>query len=85
MYGVSYCSPKDKYSKSIGKEIAYAKMIDDAYAVSLGRKRHHEVNARILSDIVSNNDAPSWAESLVASELCIHLCKAFNLVEEDDE
>lgn len=80
-YGVAYCSPKDVYNKECGKNIAYLDLENDMKNVELDGKKHHKINARILSDIVANADAPSWAENLVALELCSHLYRAFAVEE----
>lgn len=78
-YGTAWCSPKDVYNKSFGKEMAYNDMIDNMNSVALGKKRHHEINARILSDIMANNDAPSWARNMIAGALVRHIEFAFNI------
>jgi len=76
-YGISYCSPKDVYDKHIGKSLAMADL-DDLKNVELAGKKHHEINARIFSDIIANNDAPSWAVGMISRELINHLSEAFN-------
>lgn len=77
-YGVAYCSPEDIYSKEKGKELAHLDLIRNMKTVALGKKAHHEINARIFCDIIANNDEPSWARDKVASILRVHLEKSFN-------
>lgn len=80
-YGCAWCSPNDVYNKETGKSIAYADLDGNLYSADVGRKKHHEINARILSMIFASNEYPSWAEKMVAYELINHLMSAFNLDE----
>ena len=80
-YGTAWCSPKDVYQKEVGKKIAYEDMVRNLRTVPLVKKRHHEINARIMSDIIANDDAPSWAKNKVALDLCNHLVNAFDIEE----
>jgi hypothetical protein len=79
-YGCAYCSPKDMYDKVTGKEIAMHRLIDDMNTVVMVRKKHHDINARIFSDIMANGSYPSWAEHLITIELINHLANAFDVV-----
>ena len=78
-YGVSYCSPNDKYNKEFGKQLAVDNLRRYMDTVSLVRKNHHDINARIFANIIAMNNAPSWAQRMVAIELIIHLEKAFDV------
>ena len=78
-YGTAFCSPKDVYDKAKGKLMAYNDLIDNNFSVSLGRKTHQEINARIIGDIIANDDAPSWARNMVATAMCRHLVNAFDV------
>ena len=77
-YGTAYCSPKDVYNKEMGKSISYQDLIENMNTTALGKVAHHIINARILADIIANNDAPSWAEILVADSLGMHLYDAYH-------
>jgi hypothetical protein len=78
-YGMSYCSKNDTYDKEIGKRLAYIDLMEEQKLVALSGKKHHMINARILSDVVANADCPSWARKDVADALMTHLHKAFEL------
>ena len=52
-------------------------MVDECFTASLGKIAHHEINARILSDVLANQDEPSWATKMVAEALVMHLHNAF--------
>ncbi len=80
-YGTAYCSPKDVYDKEKGKLIAYQDMIENQTMVTLVKKKHHDINARVFADILANDDAPTWAKNSIGAILISHVQNAFNVYE----
>jgi hypothetical protein len=74
-YGVSYCSPKDAFSKEEGRKIATKRMYENM--IPLREKNHHQIKMQILSDIYAVRKYPSWAGNLIESTMMDTL---FNLV-----
>ena len=77
-YGTSFCSPKDAYNKAIGKEIAFNDLAENMTVTSLGKKRHHDVNSRIMADLWASKLYPSWAEGTILSLLDYHINEMMN-------
>lgn len=75
-YGVAYCSPDDKYDKYYGKVLAYNRMYHYKNAILLGKKRHHEINAKIFSSIVAYDEFPLWVKEDIYSYAINHLMRA---------
>jgi hypothetical protein len=69
MYGVSYCSPKDTFSKVIGRNIAKKRMVESNTRIPIREKRHKFIKMQILSDIYSQGYCPSWAVLIIESEM----------------
>jgi len=68
-YGLSFCSPKDKYNKMTGKEIAYTDLMENMFSVAYTTKKHYAVNSAILADIYARKGYPSWAKNIIVYEL----------------
>jgi len=73
LYGVAFCSPKDRYSKKKGKEIAIKYMYENNRRIPLGEKKHDDINFRVASDILINNLYPSWAKKNLTNILFFHV------------
>jgi hypothetical protein len=83
-YGVSFCSPKDVFSKKVGASIAKTRLAD---LIETGKFRmsgtavvdntnHVDVTFAVLASIASSNLAPTWAVPLVLDELIDYSFKA---------
>ena len=69
IYGVSYCSPKDTFSKDIGRNIAEKRMVEAETRIPLREKKHKLIKMQILSDLYSWGCCPSWAVLIIESEM----------------
>ena len=76
-YGTAFCSPKDEYQKHIGKRIAFDDLAENMTVTALGKKKHHDINSRVLADIWASKTYPSWAEEGIAAVLCDHFEEMF--------
>ena len=76
-YGTAFCSPKDQYIKEVGKEIAFNDLAENMTVTALGKKKHHDVNSRVLADIWASKTYPSWAEEGIAGSLYDHFEEMF--------
>ncbi len=69
-YGVSFCSPKDRYNKATGKKQAYTRLMDHGIVCGIVDKRtHHHLRAKILCDMYVNGNYPEWAEKIIGDEI----------------
>lgn len=68
-YGISYCNPKDKYSKEIGKSLALhdltSKITKNEYNFFDKEIKHSNIIYDIVLDILSQERYPKWAEKLI--------------------
>jgi hypothetical protein len=71
-FGVSYCSPKDRFDKNYGRNLAFHRMNSPFYPTKILIPRvlsRKNIKISILARMVSDDAMPSWAMPLVYSEL----------------
>lgn len=68
-YGVSYCNPKDKYSKETGKNLALhelaVKISKNDYIFFDKEIKHCNIIFDVVSDILDKETYPKWSENLL--------------------
>ena len=67
-FAVSFCSPRDTFSKKIGREFAYNRLMAEnqnfyrSIPLYPNRKlKHHEISDLIVANIFDTMELPRWA------------------------
>lgn len=70
-YGVSFCSPKDKYSKDFGRDLAVSrtKKCENVVYIREDRVKSEDIRAKVIADIFLYDRYPEWAKKLVMGGL----------------
>lgn len=70
-YGVAFCSPKDRFKKSLGRTIAVNRMVDLGMDINLTQEEinHKQIMVAILDDILTSHEYPNWAEEVVLDHI----------------
>ena len=66
-YGVAYCSPKDKYSKDFGRNLAVerTKRCENVVYIRKGDVKSEDIHTKIIADIFLYDKYPEWAKKLI--------------------
>ena len=69
-YGISFCSPDDRYSKQLGRDLAATRLItrDPRFFSTIKYvryKNNKSITGQIRSDIMNNIDYPKWALKII--------------------
>jgi len=70
-YGVAYCSPKDRFKKSLGRTIAENRLNDSDHVINLTQEEinHKQIMISILCDINDHHDFPEWAYEMILDHI----------------
>lgn len=72
-YGLAFCSPKDRFKKSLGRTIAVNRMISgvcENITLNDNETTHNKIMIAILNDIIEyGNDYPNWANDILLNYL----------------
>jgi len=64
-YQASFCSPKDRYDKQFGIEMAINRHTTNAKSVRIQVRKHNVVVNSILVDMLDRGIAPDWSKTTI--------------------
>ena len=64
-YGAAFCNPHDRFNKETGKRLAYNRLMNDQFMVTIPKKTNRYITRAIICDIIANYDYPSWANNMI--------------------
>lgn len=86
-YGVAYCSPKDRFKKSLGLTIASNRLQSGRCVVNLTQEElsHKNIMVAILCDILETYENPDWSYEMIVDHIDWYNGSNSDLSQEENE